>query len=156
VADAGIVVTRLELGNGSGTDDDPSLLRAKDGSYYLVFLSDRSGNSDLWVTHSSDGEQWSPPQQITTNPDNDVYPTLLQTSDGMFHLSWSVFATSPPYTQHLYYAESADGLTWPVGSQTPLTVGLVGDRSPSMILVGTSELRIYFSSGQRNPANTAN
>jgi hypothetical protein len=154
--DAGVVVRHLDLGNTTGGDDDPTLLRAQDGSYYLVFISDRSGNSDLWATHSSDGLAWSTPQQITTNPDDDQYPTLVQTSDGKFHLSWALFQTSAPYTTHLYYAESTDGLTWPSGAQTALTSGLVGDKAPHMIIVGTSELRVYFSSGQRNPSNTAN
>src|SRR5262245_58619834 len=143
-------VRHLDLGNASGTDDDPSLIRARDGAYYLVFLSDRSGSKQLWATRSNDGLLWSTPQQITNNGDENLFPTLLQTDDGVFHLCWNRFSIASGGTQHIYYARSFDGLNWNAASQVQLTSGLVGDRVTGMIAVGASELRLYFTSAQRS------
>ncbi|HEV8376856.1 MAG TPA: hypothetical protein VGR38_11565, partial [Candidatus Polarisedimenticolia bacterium] len=95
--------TRMALGNASGGDDDPSLIRAQDGLFYLVFISDRSGNIDLWITSSSDGVAWSAPVQITTSSDEDLYPNLLQSADGAFHLVWHRFEALGTGQSHLYY-----------------------------------------------------
>jgi len=143
-------VVHLDLGNAAGTDDDPSLIRALDGNFYLVFLSDRSGSKQLWATRSADGRVWSPPQQITNNADENLFPTLLQTTDGVFHLCWGRFSIAGGGTQHIYYARSTDGLNWNAASQVQLTSGLVGDRVTGMIAVGASELRLYFSSATRS------
>jgi hypothetical protein len=143
-------VRHLDLGNASGTDDDPSLIRALDGAYYLVFLSDRSGSKQLWATRSTDGLLWSTPRQITNNGDENLFPTLLQTDDGVFHLCWNRFSIASGGTQHIYYARSFDGLNWNAAAQVQLTSGLVGDRVTGMIAVGSSELRLYFSSAQRS------
>ena len=146
---------RLDLGNAAGGDDDPSLVRGQDGLFYLVFLSDRSGNADLWITSSANGTAWSAPVQITTSADEDYYPTLLQTPDGTFHLAWHRFEASTTGQSHLYYRTTTTPLNWGA-VETPITTGVVDDWDCTMIPVGASELRIYFSSAARSSNPTYN
>lgn len=145
----------MALGNPSGDDDDPSLIRALDGSYYLVFISDRAGNRDLWITRSGDGIAWTPPVQITTSAHEDLYPSLLQTPDGAYHLVWHRFEALTTGQSHLYYRTTTTPLGWGA-AETPITAGAVDDWDCKMILVGATELRVYFSSAARSANPTYN
>ena len=147
--------TRMALGNASGADDDPTLIRALDGLYYLVFISDRSGNMDLWITSSADGVAWSAPIQITTSTDEDFYPNLLQSADGAFHLVWHRFESMTTGQSHLYYRTTTTPMNWGT-AETPITTGVVDDWDCKLIQVGASELRVFFSSAARSSNPTYN
>jgi hypothetical protein len=147
--------TRMALGNDSGGDDDPSLIRAQDGLFYLVFISDRSGNIDLWITSSGDGVAWSAPVQITTSSDEDLYPNLIQSADGAFHLVWHRFEALGTGQSHLYYRTTTTPLSWG-STETPITTGVVDDWDCKMVPVGAMELRVYFSSAARSSNPTYN
>lgn len=69
-------------------DEDPCLLRAKDGTIYLTWFSARGGKNDLYVKSSADGCVWSDERAITNDDVADFYPTMIQTTDGTFHLVW--------------------------------------------------------------------
>jgi hypothetical protein len=145
----------MALGNPSGVDDDPSLIRALDGSYYLVFISDRTGNHDLWITSSGDGIAWTPPVQITGSPDEDLYPNLLQTEDGAYHLVWHRFEALTTGESHLYYRTTTTPLGWGP-AETPITSGAVDDSDCKLLVVDSTELRVYFSSAARSTNPTYN
>ena len=145
----------MDLGGGTAADDDPTLIRAQDGQYYLVFISDRSGNMDLWVTSSGDGVTWSAPVQITTDVNEDLYPNLMQSADGAFHLVWHRFEGLSTGQSHLYYRTTLTPLDWGA-SETPITTGVVDDWDCKLIPVGASELRVYFSSAARSSNPTYN
>ena len=66
---APILVTDSE-----GNNEDPFLLRAKGGTIHLVWLSERSGNADIYMTTSEDGTKWSEPIAITKNDHTDTIP----------------------------------------------------------------------------------
>ena len=155
VSPAAYPPVRMTLGNLTGSDDDPSLIRALDGLFYLVFISDRSGNMDLWITRSSDGTTWSAPVQVTTSSDEDFYPNLLQTADGVFHLVWHRFEAQTTGQSHLYYRTTTTPLDWGA-SETPITTGVVDDWDCKLMLVGSMELRVYFSSAARSSNPTYN
>lgn len=145
----------MDLGGGAAADDDPTLIRAQDGVYYLVFISDRTGNMDLWVTSSGDGATWSAPAQITTDGNEDLYPNLLQSPDGAFHLVWHRFEGLTTGQSHLYYRTTTTPLDWGV-TETPITTGVVDDWDCKLIQVGASELRVYFTSAERSSNPTYN
>lgn len=145
----------MALGNPSGGDDDPSLIRALDGRFYLAFISDRSGNVDLWIASSDDGAAWSPPVQITASGDEDLYPNLLQTPDGAFHLVWHRFEALTTGQSHLYHRRTTDPMNWGT-NETPITTGVVDDWDCKLVPVGSMELRVYFSSAARSSNPTYN
>ena len=155
ISPASYPATVMDLGNASGADDDPSLIRALDGRYYLAFISDRSGNMDLWITDSADGATWSAPVQVTTSPDEDLYPNLLQTADGAFHLVWHRFEALTTGQSHIWHRTTTQPLDWGT-TETPVTTGVVDDWDCKLIPVGASELRVYFSSAERSSNPTYN
>ena len=69
-------------------DDDPALLRLADGSFFLAWYSDASGDAELWSRRSADGEDWDAPELLVEAAGNDFYPSLAQTADGALHLAW--------------------------------------------------------------------
>lgn len=45
----------VAIATSPGKDEDPSILRAIDGTFHLVFYSNRDGNDRIWRTTSKDG-----------------------------------------------------------------------------------------------------
>jgi len=124
----GLILTsgceQLDLGNVGGTDDDISVIRAKhNGYYYMAFISDRGQPSvppdpppaKIWIARSPDGAFGAQTEyvQITSGTTSfDVYPTIVQTDDNCFHLTWSQLTS--PTASRIYYTHTCDvnGLIW--------------------------------------------
>src|SRR5262245_22744078 len=62
------------LSTGSPTkDEDPVVLRARDGTMFVAWFSDRGGNPDIYLTSTRDGRTWQTPTRITNDPGGDFY-----------------------------------------------------------------------------------
>src|SRR5262249_32814693 len=60
------------LSTGSpNNDEDPSVLLSSDGTLFVAWFSDRGGNSDIYVTSTSDGLTWATPSRVTTDSGGD-------------------------------------------------------------------------------------
>ena len=59
--------TMVPLGTESGEDDDPALVRARDGSFHLAWLSKRTGNAEIFTARSADGLSWGKYPRGVTN-----------------------------------------------------------------------------------------
>lgn len=96
-----------------GNNEDPFLLRAKDGTIYLVWLSERSGNAGIYMKTSKDGETWSEHTVIVKGGGGvgNFYPSLAQTKDGRFHLTWFRIDLKSE-TFSICYTNSDDGTKW--------------------------------------------
>ena len=134
---------------------DLSLIRARDGSYYLAWLSDRDGNDDIYVMRSRDGQHWDAPVRVTTNADPDWYPSLVQSRDGRFHVVWFRPMTVQPFYRHVYANSSDDGLTWNPQNEVQVTSGVTDDWAPMMLETSGGELLVYFSSQARGTSGTS-
>lgn len=113
------------VSGGSGTDYQPSILRAADGGLVLVFERlDTSLSGDLWVMRSGDdGATWSPPTSVIASSANERHPALLQLGDGsfvLFYLKGSGALTS----YRVFRATSGDGVNFT--EQGPLALGGTG------------------------------
>ncbi len=141
------------LSTGSPTkDEDPSVLRAQDGSILVAWFSDRGGNSDLYVTRTRNGTQWDPAARATTHADRDFYPTLIQTGDGMFHLFW--FRWDDAFRSHILSNTSVDGLTWSGASEVQVTSDPdLDDWVPTVVEGVDGTLFVYFVSEVRDASN---
>ncbi len=151
-ADGGIATTAPALLTPpvAGThDEDPSLIRARDGSYFLAWLSDRDGNDDVYLMRSRDGATWDAPVRVTNHPDPDWYPHLVQTQDGRFHLVWFRAMTVQPFYRHLFHNSSDDGLAWDPQRETQVTDGVADDWAPTLLQTSDGDLLAYFSSQAR-------
>ena len=137
----------LAAGN-PGKDEDPSVLRAHDGSLYVAWFSDRTGTGDIYVTRTEEGAEWSAPVRVTTDLGGDFAPSLIQDSGGEFHLVW--FRWTAPFLGHIWYNRSPDGLTWDPETEVRVTdeVG-VDDWVPTVAEAPDGSLVVYFASARR-------
>jgi hypothetical protein len=91
---------------------------APDGDYWLVTLSRRSGNYDLYLQRSRDkGGTWSHPVALTHDPLEDFIFAFHITRDGTFLLVWERHdpTVSGGYlgrSSDIYLSTSPDGLAW--------------------------------------------
>ena len=96
------------LSAGSPTkDEDPSVLRARDGTLFVAWFSDRGGNPDIYLTSARDGGAWTAPVRVTTNGGGDFYPSLFQDEAGTIHLVW--FRWTAPFVGNIWHNSSSDG-----------------------------------------------
>jgi hypothetical protein len=136
-------------------DEDPSVLRARDGSLFVAWFSERGNNSDIYITSTERQTQWTQPVRITTDPGGDFYPTLFQDDAGAFHLTW--FRWHAFFRGHIWYNTSNDGKTWNPNAEVRVTnVDAVDDWVPTPALAANGDLLVYFVSELRDPVNRTN
>ncbi|MBX7152027.1 glycoside hydrolase [bacterium] len=146
----------LLLSEGSPTkDEDPSLILASDNKLYLAWFSDRGNNPDIYITHIDTSMIWSPPVRVTFDPGGDFNPSLIQTPDGQFHLTW--FRWTAPFLGNIWYNTSADGVTWDTTAEVKVTTTAgVDDWVPTLVPSADGSLLIYFVSDERDAINRTN
>ena len=144
------------LSSGSPTkDEDPSVLRARDGTMFLAWFSDRGNNPDIYITNTASGSNWSTPVRVTTNAGGDFNPSLMQDAQGTFHLTW--FRWTAPFRGNIWYNSSPDGKTWNPGAEVQATnVNAVDDWVPTLVELPDGSLAIYFVSDLRDAVNRTN
>ena len=141
------------LSTGSPTkDEDPSVLRARDGTMFVAWFSDRGGNSDIYITSTSNGNDWMAPVRVTTHPGGDFNPHLVQDDQGVFHLVW--FRWEALFRGNIRYNSSRDGRTWDPANEVAVTTEAgVDDWVPTIARTADGTLRVYFVSTLRDPSN---
>lgn len=136
-------------------DEDPFVLLAHDGTLVVAWFSDRGGNSDIYITTTKNGRDWTPPTRVTTNAGGDFYPNLYQDAQGLFHLTW--FRWSAFYVGHIMYNTSVDGVTWNTATEVQATnEPNVDDWVPTITGTNDGTILIYFVSKARNANNPQN
>ncbi|WP_313916084.1 sialidase family protein [Tahibacter sp.] len=121
------------VSGGSGTDYQPSILRAANGELLLAFERlDTNLIGDLWITRSADdGATWSTPTSVIATNANERHPALLQLGDGsfvLFYLKGSGALTS----YRLFRATSSDGVSFTEQGELALG-GTGGQLNPHVI-----------------------
>lgn len=135
-----------------GKDEDPSVLRAKDGRMFVAWFSERSGNADIWVTATRNGSEWLTPVRVTTSPDGDFAPSLYQDDAGVFHLVW--FRWFALFRGSIWYNHSKDGLAWDPANEVQVTLDPgVDDWVPTITGRPDGSLLVYFVSAVRSAAS---
>lgn len=144
------------LSTGSPTkDEDPSVLRARDGSLFVAWFSDRGNNPDIYITRKGRGQDWTPPVRVTTDPGGDFNPSLYQDEQGAFHLVW--FRWTALFRGHIFYNSSPDGLAWDPGAEVQVTTAdNVDDWVPTLTQAADGTLLVYFVSAARGVASPTN
>jgi hypothetical protein len=138
-------------------DEDPSVLRAADGTLWVAFFSRRAGNADLYLTSTRDGVTFTPATRITHDADADFYPQLHQDDAGVLHLVWFRRQEHPPFFAHVRHARSQDGAVWTSGGDGTAVAAAPADGSgiedwvPTLTSLQGGPLRVYFVSRLRAP-----
>ena len=99
-------------------DEDPTVVLARDGRFYVVWSWKQNGRVDLFLRSSRDGRTWGDERRITDDAVEDYYPSLTQSEDGMFHLAWFRLQRAAGRV-NIWYTRSADGQHWT--SPIPIT-----------------------------------
>jgi hypothetical protein len=104
----------IQLTTDLSLDKMPSFAQLSNGTVWLVWASDRTGNYDLYYKTSPDfGASWSGSTQLSSGPKIDSNPFVLQTMDGKMWIFWSQREASETSNDDIYYVCSCDnGVTW--------------------------------------------
>lgn len=100
-----------QLTNDTNSDLTPSVTQALDGSIWVVWASERTGNSEIYYK-TYNGTAWSNDEPLITDPGEDQTPFIMQATNGTI---WLVWASKPlgELDFDIYYATSSDnGETW--------------------------------------------
>ena len=105
-----------QLTTDPGSDYDPAIMQASDGTIWVAWYSWRSGNADIWYKTSTDGGvTWSDAVQLTTDPNSDYGPAITQTSDGTIWIVWYSYRSG---NADLWCKTSIDGgASWSAEAQ---------------------------------------
>lgn len=141
--------TQLLSVGGPSKDEDPSIVVTRDGRIIIAWFSDRDGNSDIYLSSTGDGINWTTPVRVTYNSGGDFHPTIIQDDHGKFHLTW--FRWTALYVGHIIYNSSIDGITWDTTSEVTVTTAPgVDDWEPTMVASPGDTLLITFASVKRH------
>jgi len=108
-------------------DSSPSIMQVTDGTIWVVWCSNRTGNYQLFYKTYT-GSAWSTEEkQIPiTNPGYDLYPSIMQARNGTIWVVWSSYRTG---NYDIFY-KTFNGTVW--SSDTQLTSDPDCDEVPSI------------------------
>jgi len=130
------------ISSNSDDDEDPTVVRARDGRFHVVWSSKQKGRVDLFMRSSRDGQKWTDERRLTDGPDENYYPSLLQSRDGAFHLAWYRLQRKAG-RMDIWHMRSTDGRQW----SKPAQITNQGqDWGPTMYEDGRGVLWIVWSS----------
>ncbi len=135
--------TDTQLTTDASHDYSPRILRAADGTLWVVWASTRAGNSGIWFKTSSDGgSTWSGDTQLTGYLDQNYAPAITQAADGTL---WVVWYSDRSGNYDLWFKTSSDsGSTW--SAETQLTSAAFDDRTPAITQAADGTLWVVWDS----------
>ncbi len=132
----------VRISSNPDDDEDPTVVLARDGRFHVVWSSKQKGRVDLFMRSSRDGQNWTDERRLTNGPDENYYPSLLQSRDGAFHLAWYRLRRKEGRTD-IWHMRSTDGRQWTKPAQI---TNLGQDWAPTMYADGRGLLWIVWSS----------
>jgi hypothetical protein len=135
----------VRISNNPDQDEDPSVVFAQDGRFYVVWASKRYSGVHLFIKSSEDGQTWQNEERITYGRGENNYPSLIQAKNGTFHLAWFQLDRKEKDMQ-IWYARSRDARTWTEPVQ--ITRDLGPHWAPVIHEDSHGILRIVWSSSQ--------
>lgn len=135
----------VRISDDNGDDEDPSVMLAQDGRFYVAWSSKRQNGVNIYIKSSEDGRTWSTEDQVTIGPGEDFYPSLAQTRDGTFHIAWFRLERAQA-DMDIWYSRSQNARTWTVPA--PISDSPKVEWAPSIHADSRDALHIVWSSGK--------
>lgn len=132
------------LAGGSESHEQwPSVTHTRNGSTWVVWTSDITGNNELFYMFSPDnGTTWSSTRQLTSNSSLDAAPCITQNVDGKI---WVVWQSNRTGNHEIFVISSSDyGLSW--SDPKNLTTDPSWDMQPSITWTKNGTLWLVWSS----------
>ena len=137
-----VLSAAVRVSRGPEENEDPSIILARDGRFYVAWSSKQRGRVDLFISSSADGRVWSEERRIHDIAAEDYNPALMQSRDGRFHLVWCQLQRKEGRTD-VWYTTSKDGKVW----DKPKSITNRGiDWAPTIYEDNKGTLRILWSS----------
>ena len=139
-----------QLTTNPNIDGLPCIIQTSDGKIWVVWTSNRApdGNYDLsYKTSSDNGSSWSAEKQLTTNPDHDKHPSIVQTKDGEI---WVIWESHRNGNYDLFY-KTYNGTSW--SPDMPLTTDPKDDKHPSIIQTSDGKIWVVWTSNRAPDGN---
>jgi hypothetical protein len=120
-------------------DIGPSIMQASNGTIWVVWSSNRTGNFELfYMTYN--GSAWSTETRLTYDQSIDKYPSIMQARNGTIWVVWSSYRTG---NYELFY-KTFSGTVWSSDSQ--LTDDSDFDMAPSIAQVRDGTIWVVWQS----------
>lgn len=133
----------VRLTTNSSIDEMPSVTQTCDGMLWVVWASQRTGNSEIFYkTSSNNGLSWFDAVQLTNYTGLDANPSITQNVDGKI---WVVWHRNVEGNFDIFYKTSSDyGLSW--SNAKAVTTHLDADLSPSITWTWDGTLWVVWAS----------
>ncbi len=139
--------------NLAGTDNfRAAALTARDGTIWVVWHANVAGNWDLYyATSSNGGATWNGPNRLTTDPANDLAPSIAQGPDGRIWVAWHSYRTGSATPE--VFIKSFDGTSW--SSERQLTFDPSFNIMDSLAIADDGTFWLVWSTDRNNIPGTA-
>jgi hypothetical protein len=115
-------------------------MQASDGKIWVVWDSDRNEHDQDVYFKVFNGSEWTEDEQLTTDPSDDAYPSIMQANDGNI---WVVWASPRTGNSELFY-KIFNGTSWSNAIQ--LTTDANGqDWDPSILQAADGLIWVVFT-----------
>lgn len=120
----------MRLTNNQSEDGTPSAMQAADGKMWVVWMSNRVGNYEIFYK-IRDGISWSPDFRLTFDAAVDELPSIMQTEDGKIWVFWDSGRNG---NYDIFYKTTLDsGQNWSPDSRLSISSTSADDWDPSVM-----------------------
>jgi len=132
-----------QLTNNQGRNNrTPALLQTSNGTIWVFWVSDRTGNNKVFYkTTSNYGVSWTSELQVTNDTRRDGNPAVMQASDGKV---WLVWARQINITTEQILYKTFNGTGWSTENQLTPAVNVI-NQLPSIIQAADGKIWVFWS-----------
>lgn len=137
--------SEVRLVNDLGDDVGPSVIRASNGTIWIFWSSNRTGNSDVYYKVYSSGSSWSSDTRLTSDAASDDRPAATQTLDGRI---WAVWHSNRAGNNEIYYNYyNMSTFSWQISDyRLTNTAADINDITPTILQTSDGIIWIFWKS----------
>lgn len=129
------------------TNMNPAVAKLDNGSISLVWVSNRTGNYDIFYSASADnGASWTEAFQLTIDPSVDKTPAIAQDIAGSIWVFWESDRPNGKQSDIYYKTSSNYGLSWSL--ITNLTASGTDEFNPAIVATSVGGVIVVWESVQ--------
>jgi len=119
----------------------PDVMQASNGTIWVVWSSERDGNSEIYYKTSNNGITWSNDTRLTISSSVDARPAITQTMDGRI---WVVWNSNRDGNLEIYYRTYSS--SWSLDTRLTTTASEIDDTSPTILQTSNQTIWLFWKS----------